>query len=81
MNILPGQSTLVLRAERIERVLGLAMPEDEVTRILQGLGFDVTYDGSSSWSCIAPSWRFDMSQEVDLIEELARVHGYQPVAL
>ena len=73
---LPGQSTLVLRAERIERVLGLAMPEDEVTRILQGLGFDVTYDGSSSWSCIAPSWRFDMSQEVDLIEELARVHGY-----
>jgi phenylalanyl-tRNA synthetase beta chain len=73
---LPEQSTLVLRAERIERVLGLAMPEDEVTRILQGLGFTVTFDGTSSWSCVAPSWRFDMSQEVDLIEELARVHGY-----
>ena len=73
---LPLQSTLVLRAERVERVLGLAMPEDEVTRILQGLGFTVTFDGSSSWSCVAPSWRFDMSQEVDLIEELARVHGY-----
>jgi phenylalanyl-tRNA synthetase beta chain len=73
---LPVQSTLVLRAERIERVLGLAMPEDEVTRILQGLGFTVTFDGASSWSCVAPSWRFDMSQEVDLIEELARVHGY-----
>ena len=73
---LPEQSTLVLRAERIERVLGLALPEDEVTRILQGLGFDVTYDESNSWTCVAPSWRFDMSQEVDLIEELARVHGY-----
>jgi len=73
---LPAQPTLVLRAERIERVLGLAMSEEEVTRILQGLGFDVVYDGSGAWSCIAPSWRFDMSQEVDLIEELARVHGY-----
>lgn len=73
---LPQQSTLALRANRIERVLGLAMPEDQVTRILEGLGFDVTYDGSGAWSCIAPSWRFDMSQEVDLIEELARVHGY-----
>ena len=39
---LPLQSTLVLRAERIERVLGLAMQEDEVTSILQGLGFTVT---------------------------------------
>ena len=73
---LPEQRELTLRLARIERVLGLAMPEETVRQVLEGLGFGVRCDEAGSLTCIAPSWRFDMIQEVDLIEELARVHGY-----
>ena len=49
-----------------------------VERILEGLGFwVVTHE--HGWLCTAPSWRFDMGLEVDLIEELARIIGYDAV--
>jgi len=73
---LPKQRQLTLRLARIERVLGLAMPEETARKILEGLGFEVRSDEDGILTCTAPSWRFDMTQEVDLIEELARVHGY-----
>lgn len=73
---LPQQQELTLRAARIERVLGMAMPKEQVQEILTGLGFEIDSSTPDSWVCRAPSWRFDMTQEVDLIEELARVHGY-----
>lgn len=73
---LPKQHPIELRADRIRRVLGFDMDGGEVEQILRNLGFDVTPTGAGAWSCIAPSWRFDMEQEVDLIEELARIYGY-----
>ena len=73
---LPDIPDLTLRAARIKRVLGFDMAPDEAERILTGLGFSVSSTSEGVWSCRAPSWRFDMSQEVDLIEELARIHGY-----
>jgi phenylalanyl-tRNA synthetase beta chain len=72
---LPQPATVELRPARIERVLGFAMPGEAVERILTGLGFTVKAI-DTGWQCTAPSWRFDVSQEADLIEELARVHGY-----
>jgi phenylalanyl-tRNA synthetase beta chain len=68
--------SLVLRGERIERVLGVGLEASMVERILTGLGFEVKAEEPRQWLCTAPSWRFDMVQEVDLIEELARVWGY-----
>ncbi|HAJ42478.1 MAG TPA: hypothetical protein DCM00_07435, partial [Alcanivorax sp.] len=41
------------------------------------LGMTVTETGAGQWSVRAPSWRFDMAIQEDLIEELARVHGYE----
>ncbi|MEM9257187.1 MAG: phenylalanine--tRNA ligase subunit beta [Pseudomonadota bacterium] len=72
---LPTRSDVPLRAARIEKMLGLTIDGAEVERILCGLGLDVraTADG---WICSVPSWRFDIGIEADLLEELARVYGY-----
>ncbi|MFV8817163.1 phenylalanine--tRNA ligase subunit beta [Haliea sp. E17] len=72
---LPVRADITLREERIPRMLGFGMAGDEVERILSGLGLGVhKIDGG--WRCSVPSWRFDMSIEADLLEELARVYGY-----
>lgn len=73
---LPQCQPLTLRAARVERVLGFAMPAADIESILTALRFTVSQVEPGVWSCVAPSWRFDMAQEVDLIEELARIHGY-----
>ncbi len=72
---LPSRCDVILRAARIEKVLGFALAATEVERILSGLGLGVvaTADG---WTCAIPSWRFDLAIEADLLEELARVYGY-----
>ncbi|WP_313512377.1 phenylalanine--tRNA ligase subunit beta [Pseudomonas sp.] len=72
---LPQASNVILRAERIEQMLGLTMPSEEVERLLNGLELTVTA-GHGQWSVAVPSHRFDISLEVDLIEELARLYGY-----
>lgn len=77
---LPTPAPIELRRGRIERLLGFVMPDQEVERILRGLGFDVV-STVSGWACTPPSWRFDMEQEADLIEELARVHGYNKLPI
>ncbi len=73
---LPQAATIKLRASRVQRVLGFSMAASRIESILTSLGFGVTGQGEGEWLCSAPSWRFDMEQEVDLIEELARIHGY-----
>jgi phenylalanyl-tRNA synthetase beta chain len=72
---LPVRHDVSLRLTRIEKVLGLALPANEVERILSGLGLGVTAT-ATGWNCTIPSWRFDLSIEADLLEELARVYGY-----
>jgi phenylalanyl-tRNA synthetase beta chain len=72
---LPPRPDVVLRAARIEKVLGLDLAAADVERILRGLGLGVTVT-DEGWNCEIPSWRFDLAIEVDLLEELARVYGY-----
>lgn len=73
---LPARRPVALRAARIPRVLGLDMPAADVERILSGLGLGVTAtDGG--WLCEVPGWRFDITIEADLLEELARIYGYE----
>ena len=72
---LPQRNTVMLRAKRVERVLGHAVPADEVLDILQRLGMSVETD-KEGWQVVAPSFRFDIEIEEDLIEEIARVYGY-----
>ena len=73
---LPRRATIPLRRRRIAQVLGAELPANRVERTLSRLGMRVSRS-ANGWRIIPPSWRFDMDREVDLIEELARVHGYE----
>lgn len=73
---LPSVAPVTLRAERIEQMLGLKMDDAEIVRLLAALGLDIRADGERQWQVGVPSHRFDISLEVDLIEELARLYGY-----
>ena len=73
---LPQLAPVTLRAERIEQMLGLELPAAEVERLLVALGLKVAASGVGQWQVEIPSHRFDLSIGVDLIEELARLYGY-----
>ena len=57
-------------------MLGMPLDAAEIVRLLQALELTVVADGEGQWSVGVPSHRFDISLEVDLIEELARLYGY-----
>lgn len=72
---LPAPAPIALRRARILRVLGIEIADADVERILRALGMDVVAS-ADGWQVTAPSRRFDVAIEEDLIEELARIHGY-----
>lgn len=72
---LPVRAAITLRAERIKQVLGFALAEADVVAYLSRLGCVVT-TAAQGWQVVPPSHRFDLTIEVDLIEELARLYGY-----
>ncbi|WP_434776176.1 phenylalanine--tRNA ligase subunit beta [Pseudomonas oryzihabitans] len=78
---LPQVEPILLRAERIERVLGLTLDDAQVERLLSGLGLAVARLEAGRWQVGVPSHRFDISIEVDLIEELARLYGYNQLPI
>ncbi len=72
---LPAEQVVHLRSSRAGEVLGLEVDATETERILAGLGFapQATDDG---WNCTVPFWRWlDTTREIDLVEEIGRVHG------
>ena len=77
---LPVREPVTLHAYTIRNMLGIDVAADEIDRIFTGLGFSLECDaGGEVWRCTAPSWRFDMGCEADLIEEVARVLGYDNI--
>lgn len=75
---LPQAQPVALRRARLARVLGLTVADSEVERILQALGLAVEA-GDDGWRVTPPSRRFDIAIEEDLIEEIARIHGYDRI--
>ena len=71
----PDLPAIVLRAARLRRLLGVEIESAEVTDILQRLGMVVSEE-QQGWRVTPPSFRFDIRIEADLIEEIARIHGY-----
>lgn len=72
---IPNQAEITLTADKLIRVLGFEVPTQQVTDILQGLTMNVVVN-KDSWTVIAPSSRFDIEIEEDLIEEVVRIVGY-----
>lgn len=73
---LPYIQPVTLRTERINQMLGLQMQAIDIEQLLSGLGLGVTYASDGQWQVEVPSHRFDISLEMDLIEELGRLYGY-----
>ncbi|TBU72833.1 phenylalanine--tRNA ligase subunit beta [Phytopseudomonas daroniae] len=73
---LPNIAPISLRAERVEQMLGLKLDDELIVKLLGALGLGIEAQGAGQWQIKVPSHRFDISLEVDLIEELARLYGY-----
>ncbi|HEU4670904.1 MAG TPA: phenylalanine--tRNA ligase subunit beta, partial [Dyella sp.] len=75
---LPQPAPVALRRDRLRRVLGIVVDDAEVARIFTALGMEVAA-AADGWTVTAPSSRFDIEREEDLIEEVARIHGYDRI--
>ncbi|QLB14783.1 phenylalanine--tRNA ligase subunit beta [Mannheimia granulomatis] len=75
---LPKRNAVTLRRSKLDSVIGYHIEDKTVTDILTRLGLNVTF-ADNTWTAIAPSWRFDIEIEEDLIEEVARIYGYNSI--
>lgn len=75
---LPTRQTVSLRRSKLDAVIGYHIEDEIVTDILTRLGLNVTFE-NDTWTAVAPSWRFDIEIEEDLIEEVARIYGYNNI--
>jgi phenylalanyl-tRNA synthetase beta chain len=76
-----GRPTLTLRRSEVRRHLGQDIPDTEIGRILRRLGFGTTpgraaAEDVAEFTVQVPTWRLDVEREIDLIEEIARIYGY-----
>ena len=75
----PAREPVVLRYAQVPRVLGIELPAEESRRILLELGCEESASNSESVTLVPPTWRADLTREIDLIEEIARIHGYEEI--
>ena len=69
----------------VQRLLGTTLDEEGITAatvedLLKALGCELTSQSQNEWQVNLPSWRLDLDREIDLIEEVARVYGYNRFA-
>lgn len=76
---LPELSEIRLRSSRLDQLVGMPVPFGDARSILEGLGFPVEEAGPDTLKTRAVSWRPDVSREVDLVEEVARVRGLDEI--
>ena len=79
---IPAEKTVTLRRSKLDGRIGHHIDDTTVTEILTRLGFNVSETGENNdkvWSVVVPAYRFDISIEVDLIEEVARIFGYNNI--
>ncbi|MCI4398284.1 MAG: phenylalanine--tRNA ligase subunit beta [Acidobacteria bacterium] len=67
--------TVAMRLDSVRKLIGLEIPPEKCASILARLGFQIKKRGERQWDVTVPSWRVDISREVDLVEEIVRVNG------
>jgi phenylalanyl-tRNA synthetase beta chain len=75
---LPKRKPVTMRVARAQKIIGVAVPSKEISGIFRKLGFRFTQK-KSDFVVTPPSYRFDIEIEEDLIEEVARVHGFERI--
>lgn len=73
---MPKLSTIVLRSDRVKKILGVSIPDETIKKILTNLGAELS-EIKGGWEVLVPPYRLeDLRLEVDLIEEIIRIYGY-----
>jgi phenylalanyl-tRNA synthetase beta chain len=74
----PSERTTTVRVSQVNRILGTDLTAADVARVLDPIGFTVS-GGGDALTVVLPSWRPDSTEEIDVIEEVARHHGYDRI--
>ncbi len=79
--LLPKRDPITLYQSQVDALLGYRVETDFITDALQRLGCEVTVVATGEWHVVPPSHRFDLAIYQDLIEEVARIHGYDNIQI
>ncbi|WP_168408663.1 phenylalanine--tRNA ligase subunit beta [Acinetobacter indicus] len=79
--VLPTRDAIELKQAQVDQLLGYSVDSDFITDALTRLGCEVTVKAQGQWSVVPPSYRYDMAIYQDLIEEVARIHGYDNIQI
>ncbi|WP_336723015.1 phenylalanine--tRNA ligase subunit beta [Acinetobacter soli] len=79
--LLPKRDPITLHQSQVDALLGYRVETDFITDALQRLGCEVTVVATGEWHVVPPSHRFDLAIYQDLIEEVARIHGYDNIQI
>lgn len=71
---------ITLRWSQVQRILGIDIPLELGTKYLAGLGVEIQSTSGGKVTALPPSFRRDITREIDLVEEVGRIHGYESVA-
>ena len=75
----PSRGSINLRYRQLQRLLGIEIPIDFVAPTLEKLGLVIESSDENSVTAIAPSWRKDLTRDVDLVEEVGRIYGFEKI--
>ncbi len=75
----PQRDEIKLRFDQLKRILGICIPDERVRQILTALGNIETHACDHCVKVVPPSWRADLTREIDLVEEVGRIHGYEEI--
>ncbi len=81
-DVYPGArkpADITLRYASVKRALGVALPPDRIREIIESLGIELKHSSEQELVVSPPSFRFDLTREADIVEELARIHGYDNI--
>ncbi|MEG1856487.1 MAG: phenylalanine--tRNA ligase subunit beta, partial [Acinetobacter sp.] len=81
IELLPKREAIALKQAQVDQLLGYQVESSFITDALQRLGCDVTVNAEGDWTVVPPSYRYDMAIYQDLIEEVARIHGYDNIQI